>query len=307
MSLYSMAQYIYTGDSEESLMVKKEATPKFTDGRYRDVVIPLNETITPDTVYFVKFAIQEDKVYDTTYKIKLVTDGTLDNTDNHETIHTFTVFADKENGDIDSSRVCLYVNPNTGVTEVAIPALSETHRRPYHSETPYLWYYIDQKNNTEVYYYGDKFVDKYNDIVMLHNWHHGTENENMYYFSGIVSSRYFNSNFNTILIEIVRETLDDELIYKQGTKTYYGRCINLDKLDFEIYEIKKQIPQEGQIIKKIGVQGPPNMSMVINGEEIKIGPSGVFELDNFDIRSFGACATKERFIVDYQYTEEEGS
>ena len=84
-----MAQYIYTGDSEESLMVKKEATPKFTDGRYRDVVIPLNETITPDTVYFVKFAIQEDKVYDTTYKIKLVTDGTLDNTDNHETIHTF--------------------------------------------------------------------------------------------------------------------------------------------------------------------------------------------------------------------------
>lgn len=63
-------------------------------------------------------------------------------------------------------------------------------------------------------------------------------------------------------------------------------------------------------IKKIGIQGNPGQLMCINGEQIRIGKSGVYELDNgYTVTSIGfvikassiAVDGLDYFIIDYQY------
>jgi hypothetical protein len=43
--------------------------------------------------------------------------------------------------------------------------------------------------------------------------------------------------------------------------------------------------------------------MSINGEEIQIGASGYYELNDFDVTSFAVVADgpEDKFILDYQY------
>lgn len=71
-------------------------------------------------------------------------------------------------------------------------------------------------------------------------------------------------------------------------------------------------------LTKIGIQGPPGMLMCINGEPIRIGPSGIYEIRNgykitflsfirkvYDVTVEGKTlvVNPDTFIVDYQYNE----
>jgi len=57
--------------------------------------------------------------------------------------------------------------------------------------------------------------------------------------------------------------------------------------------------------KQIGVQGPAGLLMSVNGEEVKIGRSGIYEINyGASITSLGIALTKDNkdnFILDYQY------
>lgn len=58
-------------------------------------------------------------------------------------------------------------------------------------------------------------------------------------------------------------------------------------------------------LKQIGVQGPTDLLMCVNGEEIQIGRTGIYEVNNgVKITSLGFVVEtndKKNFIVDYQY------
>ena len=71
-------------------------------------------------------------------------------------------------------------------------------------------------------------------------------------------------------------------------------------------------------LTKIGIQGPPGMLMCINGEPIRIGPSGIYEIRNdykitflsfirkvYDVTVEGETlvVNPDTFIVDYQYSD----
>lgn len=71
-------------------------------------------------------------------------------------------------------------------------------------------------------------------------------------------------------------------------------------------------------LTKIGIQGPPGMLMCINGEPIRIGPSGIYEIRNgykitflsfirkvYDVTVEGETlvVNPDTFIVDYQYND----
>ena len=71
-------------------------------------------------------------------------------------------------------------------------------------------------------------------------------------------------------------------------------------------------------LTKIGIQGPSGMLMCINGEPIRIGPSGIYEIRNdyritflgfikkvYDVTVDGEnlVVNPDTFIVDYQYEE----
>lgn len=109
-----------------------------------------------------------------------------------------------------------------------------------------------------------------------------------------------NDNYNQIYFELVR-TADDYNIKN-------GRVIslNINKLA-SIYNIinflNSSIDNKGKL-KQIGVQGFPGLLMSINGEEIRVGRTGIYEL-NFGatISSLGFVieSNDKTFLLDYQY------
>lgn len=75
------------------------------------------------------------------------------------------------------------------------------------------------------------------------------------------------------------------------------------------FAIIKNIIKDINKIVKIGVQGPPSLLMCINGEQIRIGKTGIFEIneDNVSISFVGFIpkvknGILEYFIMDYEYS-----
>jgi len=64
-------------------------------------------------------------------------------------------------------------------------------------------------------------------------------------------------------------------------------------------------------LTKIGIQGPPSLLMCINGEQIRIGATGIYEINRDDIRitsiNFVPKESKffsdglDYFIMDFEY------
>jgi hypothetical protein len=120
-----------------------------------------------------------------------------------------------------------------------------------------------------------------------------------------------NQTYNKVIFELRRLVLDFQTTNKNGTG---GRLMEVRILQFDqITNILGKIPGYTDVksLKKIGVQGPPGLLMCINGEEIRIGRSGVYELynDNITITYIGFVIKdslftqdgKDFFIMDFKY------
>ena len=114
-----------------------------------------------------------------------------------------------------------------------------------------------------------------------------------------------NHTYNQIYFELNRELIDYNTLNQDGT---YGRiiAIAIDRID-KIYNVidflQTSIENKG-ILKQIGVQGPPGLLMSINGEAIRIGRSGLYEINNGINTTFIGFiieADEKYFILDYQY------
>lgn len=122
-----------------------------------------------------------------------------------------------------------------------------------------------------------------------------------------------NSNYNQIVFELKRMALDFYTDNKDGTS---GRIMNIKILQFERIinvissYLAKNFPGMTSL-KKIGIQGPPGLLFCIDGEEIRIGRSGIYELYNEDISisymgfiikdSLFTQDGKDFFIMDFKY------
>lgn len=114
-----------------------------------------------------------------------------------------------------------------------------------------------------------------------------------------------NNTYNRILFELQRELEDYNTINEDGT---YGRICNIyiDRLD-EVYNVINYLNPliNKSSLLQIGVQSAPGLLMCINGEEIKIGRSGLYEiLNGYKISFIGFIVEpgdNKYFILDYQY------
>lgn len=115
-----------------------------------------------------------------------------------------------------------------------------------------------------------------------------------------------NSNYNQICFELTRTSEDFSQVNEDGT---YGRIINVEiEALSSIYNIlnylNPSIEGKGKL-KQIGVQGPTGMLMCINGEEIRIGRTGIYEINyGIAINSIGFIIEPndgKNFLMDYQY------
>lgn len=121
----------------------------------------------------------------------------------------------------------------------------------------------------------------------------------------LVLSPNDNHTYNQIYFELNRELVDYNMQHEDGT---YGRIIKIaiDRLD-EIYNVIDYLQtsiDNKNTLKQIGVQGPPGLLMSINGEAIRIGRSGLYEINNginTNFIGFIIENNEKYFILDYQY------
>lgn len=113
------------------------------------------------------------------------------------------------------------------------------------------------------------------------------------------------TDFSKIVFELKRETLYDfsgkgprEMTFSQSTNVSLSSVANI--LGNTFLNIDS--------IFKLGVQGPADLIICINGEPIRLGPSGVFEVhkEDFTIYSVGfivkpTISKTVNFIMDYCY------
>lgn len=122
-----------------------------------------------------------------------------------------------------------------------------------------------------------------------------------------------NSKYNQLIFELQRLALDFYLDNGDGTS---GRKMEINILEFsKIINIVDSY-LKGKFsgltkLKKIGLQGPPGLMFVLDGEEIRIGRTGVYELynDNIEISYIGFIikdslftqSGKDFFVMDFKY------
>ena len=112
-----------------------------------------------------------------------------------------------------------------------------------------------------------------------------------------------NSTYNQLIWELQR-TREDYTVH-EGEDQINGRK-TFDKVE-SFGTVINKINSSITPLAKIGIQGPPSLLMCINGEQIRIGKSGIYEINNSIPITFVGFIPKENdyFIVDYEYGEED--
>lgn len=170
----------------------------------------------------------------------------------------------------------------------------------------YLRFGIQQRSDSEQVFY-----------LKLRNTEESEDNEQLveeYRVSRGVGTVYFevilapNSTYNQILWELQRTALDYRMINIDGS---YGRVANVvidnySKL-IDIVTILKSTYTNLEYLTKIGIQGPPSLLMCINREQIRLGKTGIYELNNgINVTSISFIPKDsvnglDYFIMDFEY------
>lgn len=137
-------------------------------------------------------------------------------------------------------------------------------------------------------------------------------------------------NFDSILFEYDRTSVDydpnnDDTkvrtvndIYIEGTlqpsQEIMGRRMNVKILRVDLIQNLFSQKDANNIlgsdigqITKVGIQGPPGMLLAINGQQIRIGGNGIYQLNNelITITQLGVVpiddTSRNYFIIDYEY------
>ena len=179
----------------------------------------------------------------------------------------------------------------------------------------------------------DNILAGTNDVVLNWVWETNSTTEMAYYKCVFTPAQ---DNFNAILLQLQRITEDPDILtsarvgYPAGKcinqvgSTGYGssingRYINLEQNiednfsvadTFKLYKLKNLnengsniLASNGKTIVRFGIWGHPELMMAINGEEVQIGSSGYYELNEFNVNSLCVVADgpKDTFVLDYQY------
>ena len=115
-----------------------------------------------------------------------------------------------------------------------------------------------------------------------------------------------NQSYNQIQFVLNRVLIDYNNENEDGT---YGRKVNMEILKLkEIYNVidflNPAIENTGRL-KQIGVESAPGLLMSIDGEAVRVGRSGIYEINNGISVSFIGFIVEpddnKYFILDYQY------
>ena len=108
---------------------------------------------------------------------------------------------------------------------------------------------------------------------------------------------------------MTRQSEDYNIQHTTQNGTEYGRILDIDKTVCELYKVNNLVNSmnSNANLDRIGVWGHSGLMMAINGEEIKIGPSGFYELAEVPVSSLGVVARdfNDSFTVDYEFSNKD--
>lgn len=128
------------------------------------------------------------------------------------------------------------------------------------------------------------------------------------YFEVIISP---NATYNQVLWELQRTRLDYSIENVDGTA---GRIMNVIVESYtqlvDVLSFLKNTYSNLQYLTKIGIQGPPSLLMCINREQIRLGKTGIYEINNgmritsisfVPKNSISSFDGLDYFIMDFEY------
>lgn len=338
MSGYQIGQYRFR---DASLCISQVQTPSepvsyrvvsFDDetsamgsSNFRDVVISPSNPFVEDQDYYVKIEIPQDLNYELSFDIKLlkqeqgvdvyqflkrITIPRGGDSENvypvvlYETTELETIYEENEDGE--EVPVQQYkVNAMIPLTYSAINPTIKDAIYIKHIDGEPDTYWLGKGGSVT----GDSAYTQtynYNDSSILASWRQETTTKS-WVFETIF--RPVEAGFTQILIEMDRGAEDLNTQQEIDGEMVYGRMLDIEFISehFELYSLTNLVPSmsgnSSIPLSKIGVWSHPELYMAINGEGIKIGPSGYYELDVIDIESLSIMARgpQDNFTVDYEY------
>lgn len=280
-----------------------------TSTSFQDIVIKPNNAFIKNKDYYFKIAIPQDMNYEMKFNLKLIK---LDNANNisYQFLKTISIPRGGSGENVYQVILYEYTANGTTYTEAMVPL-------PYVANAtniiPNKIYY---RSSDKTYWLGVsatkyKQTDKITEVSVVASWKN-EQSENYGVFE--LTFRPVEDSFTGILLEMHR-TAEDYSIQRLGPSggIEYGRKVDIDKIrqnnyqNVQLYEFINLVDSinKGGILNRIGVWSHPGLVMVINGEEIRIGPSGYYEQDVLPVSSIGIMAANNSFqdnwTLDYTY------
>ena len=143
-------------------------------------------------------------------------------------------------------------------------------------------------SSSYVYYQGQDIIDNYVLAPLIASWTGDGQQQEIGYYGIRTFFRPITTELNNLLIVIQRGSLDYSIntTPPNTSETGFGRLIILNTTDVELSEINNLIT--GETISKLGIHARTGTNLMINGERMRVGRSGYFELDKvIDITSLG--------------------
>ena len=170
----------------------------------------------------------------------------------------------------------------------------------------YLKFGIQQRSDSEqVFYLKLRNTEEVQDNEQFIEEYKVGRGTGVVYFEVILAP---NSTYNQILWELQRTALDYRIINADGS---YGRIANIVINNYsrlvDIITVLKSTYSNLEYFTKIGIQGPPSLLMCINRQQIRLGKSGIYELNNeINITSISFIPKDninglDYFIMDFEY------
>ena len=173
----------------------------------------------------------------------------------------------------------------------------------------YLRFGVKQRSDSEqAFYLKIRNVSETEDNEQLIDEFKVARGTGTVYFEVILSP---NAIYNQVLWELQRTALDYNMLNADDTS---GRVINIVDYTYtrliDVLTTLKSTYTGMEYLTKIGIQGPPSLLMCINREQIRIGKTGIYEINNgINITSISFVPKTstlssdglDYFIMDFEY------
>ena len=161
--------------------------------------------------------------------------------------------------------------------------------------TRYWWYPENSTTGWQECNFGK------NAVTLVHSWVQGGTSE-LKTFDIIFTPRS-SVPLKYLYLYLIpsKEDNDIQWVNPKDNSTFYGRHIDTNQIQVNLYQMNNLLGKT--VAQRIGIWGHSELLFTINGEEIRVGPSGYYELRDFPIEFFGVAAvdSRDQFTADYQY------